>query len=90
MTGTPPEPSPRDRLKGVTTKTTAFEAALLIKPPALPGVSDFDVGRFQVAVDDALLMGRLKGYGDLFRDGEGFAEWYGALRGCGQPVWGLR
>jgi hypothetical protein len=33
-----------------------------------PITSHFDVRRLQVAVDDALLVGRLEGFSDLLRD----------------------
>jgi len=36
--------------------------------------ADFDVGRFQIAVNDPLLVGRLERLGDLFRDGQRLIE----------------
>jgi hypothetical protein len=37
-------------------------------------VSDLDVGRFQISMDDALLVRRFECAGDLSRDGKGVAE----------------
>ena len=36
---------------------------------------DLDVRRFQIAVDDAGLVGRLEGVRDLPRDSDSFVEW---------------
>jgi len=40
---------------------------------------ELDVGRFQVAVDDALLVGRLQRFGDLLCDGERLVDRKGTL-----------
>ena len=37
-------------------------------------VGDLDVGRFEIAVDDALLVRRLEGFGDLQRDRDRFLD----------------
>ena len=39
-----------------------------------------DIGRFQIAVDDSLLVRGFERLGDLFRDRERFIEWNRALR----------
>jgi hypothetical protein len=38
-----------------------------------------DVGRLEVAMDDALLVGRGEGVEDLIRVRDGFLDWEGAL-----------
>ena len=38
---------------------------------------DFDIGRFQIAVHDAFVVGCFEGRGNLFRDCECLVEWNG-------------
>ena len=40
----------------------------------------FDIGRFQIAVDDALFVRGLERLRDLLRDGQGVVEWNRATR----------
>jgi hypothetical protein len=47
-------------------------------------LADFDVGGLQIAMNDALLMRRLEGLGDLSCDGQGFIDRHPALREVGQ------
>ena len=44
---------------------------------------DLDVGRLQVAVNDALLVRRFERFGDLMREPDGRIEWEGT---SGQPI----
>ena len=44
------------------------------------GGREFDVGRLQIAMDDAILVGRFQAFGDLPRDGDGFFERQRAAR----------
>ena len=51
--------------------------------------TQLDVGRLQIAVDDAVLVRELHGVGDLSRDGDGLVDGTGPAR-CGRPASGLR
>ena len=42
----------------------------------VPSVADLDVGRLQIAVDDALLVRRLECLGDLSRDRQRLVDWH--------------
>ena len=45
-----------------------------------------DVRRFEIAMNDSLLVRGLERVGDLFRDRQGFVEWYRALRNALREV----